>query len=283
MAEGYAGTLQVLDATNNFWGWTAVAREIVRDDQWQEMVDVYVRDKHQLGLKRWFEAHNPHALAQNIERMLEAARQGYWQADAQTVAELKDRWRDLAQRFDRAHRQRRPSSVVSWREPLSQLIETTMYQVSQVFLLPTLALIALLFLYAFWVLGEFAVLAWRRRGGAGRPLLALHRAAAPQGLSEDELDLQAHRLLEGPRIASRVTPMLGLVATMIPMGPALKGLSDGNLARVSDNLTVAFSAVILALIAASITFWVANVRRRWLAEEMLLIAQGITAGPAGAR
>lgn len=100
MDEGYAGTLQVLDATNNFWGWTAVAREIVRDDQWQEMVDVYVRDKHQLGLKQWFEAHNPHALAQNIERMLEAARQGYWQADDQTVAELKDRWRDLAQRFD---------------------------------------------------------------------------------------------------------------------------------------------------------------------------------------
>lgn len=100
MDEGYAGTLQVLDATNNFWGWTAVAREIVRDDQWQEMVDVYVRDKHQLGLKQWFEAHNPHALAQNIERMLEAARQGYWQADAKTVAELKDRWRDLAQRFD---------------------------------------------------------------------------------------------------------------------------------------------------------------------------------------
>ncbi|WP_119965076.1 cobaltochelatase subunit CobN [Simplicispira lacusdiani] len=100
MDEGYAGTLQVLDATNNFWGWTAVAREIVRDDQWQEMVQVYVRDKHQLGLKKWFEAHNPHALAQNIERMLEAARQGYWQADAATVAELKDRWRDLAQRFD---------------------------------------------------------------------------------------------------------------------------------------------------------------------------------------
>jgi biopolymer transport protein ExbB/TolQ len=31
--------------------------------------------------------------------------------------------------------------------------------------------------------------------------------------------------------------------------------------------------VILALIAASITFWVTNVRRRWLAEEMLQIAQ----------
>lgn len=100
MAEGYAGTLQVLDATNNLWGWTAVAREIVRDDQWQEMVDVYVRDKHQLGLQGWFEQHNPHALAQNIERMLEAARQGYWQADAATVSELKARWQDLSRRFD---------------------------------------------------------------------------------------------------------------------------------------------------------------------------------------
>ena len=100
MAEGYAGTLQVLDATNNFWGWTAVAREIVRHDQWQEMVEVYVRDKHRLGLKNWFERENPHALAQTIERMLEAARQGYWQTDAATVDELKQRWRDLSARFD---------------------------------------------------------------------------------------------------------------------------------------------------------------------------------------
>src|SRR5690606_13455804 len=87
--EGYAGTLQVLDGINNFWGWQATAREIVRDDQWQEFVDVYVKDKHNLGLKDWFESKNPHALAQTIERMLEAARQGYWQADPTTVKELK--------------------------------------------------------------------------------------------------------------------------------------------------------------------------------------------------
>ncbi len=155
---------------------------------------------------------------------------------------------------------------------MSTLIETTMYELAQLFLLPTLALIALLFVYAFWCLGQFVMLASRRRNGGGRPLLAAHRATSG-GLSDDELDLRAHRLLEAPRIASRVTPMLGLVATMIPMGPALKGLSDGNLAQVSQNLMVAFSAVILALIAASITFWVANVRRRWLAEEIVAVQQ----------
>ncbi len=98
MKEGYAGTLQVLDGVNNFAGWQSVAREIVRDDQWQEFVDVYVRDKHKLGLKDWFERQNPHALAQSIERMLEAARQGYWKADKTTVDELKARYRELANR-----------------------------------------------------------------------------------------------------------------------------------------------------------------------------------------
>ena len=164
---------------------------------------------------------------------------------------------------------------------MSTTLESTMYTVAQLFLLPTLLLIAALFLYAFWVLGEFVMLALRRRQGAGRPLVAAYRAAGPAGLSEDELDLRAHKLLEGPRIASRVTPLLGLVATMIPMGPALKGLSDGNLAQVSSNLTVAFSAVILALIAAAITFWVSNVRRRWLTEEVLEIAQGRHAAARG--
>jgi small-conductance mechanosensitive channel len=156
---------------------------------------------------------------------------------------------------------------------MSSLLEQSMYLVAQWFLLPTLALITLLFLYAFWVLGAFLVHLARRRSGGGRPLLAAHLAAGPEGLSEDELDLRAHKLMEGPRIASRVTPMLGLVATMIPMGPALRSLSDGNLAAVSQNLTVAFSAVILALIAASITFWVVNIQRRWLAEEVVEIGR----------
>ncbi|WP_370681457.1 cobaltochelatase subunit CobN [Comamonas sp. GB3 AK4-5] len=100
MKEGYSGTLRVLDATNNLWGWTAVAHEIVRDDQWQEMADVYVNDKHQLGVQQWMEERNPHAYAQTMERMLEAARKGYWQADAATLSQLKARYSALQQRFD---------------------------------------------------------------------------------------------------------------------------------------------------------------------------------------
>jgi biopolymer transport protein ExbB/TolQ len=61
--------------------------------------------------------------------------------------------------------------------------------------------------------------------------------------------------------------MLGLVATMIPMGPALVAVTSGNARGVSQNLVVAFSAVIIALLSASITFVVLSVRRRWLLTE----------------
>jgi cobaltochelatase CobN len=98
--EGYSGTTEILDSINNFWGWQVTAPGTVRADQWQEFADVYVKDKHKLGLKQWFERHNPHALAQTIERMLEAARQEYWDADPKVVAELKVRYRELARRHD---------------------------------------------------------------------------------------------------------------------------------------------------------------------------------------
>ncbi|RZT38429.1 cobaltochelatase CobN [Cupriavidus agavae] len=99
-AEGYSGALNVLDTVNNFWGWTATAPEIVRDDQWTEFAEVYVRDKHQLGLDAWFERHAPQAQAQVIERMLEAARKGYWRADADLLKTLAQRYDTLARRHD---------------------------------------------------------------------------------------------------------------------------------------------------------------------------------------
>ncbi len=98
--EGYSGTTEMLDAINNFWGWQVTAPDIVRDDQWQEFADVYVRDKYRLGMRDYFERANPAALAQMIERMLEAVRKDYWQADAATVRELAARYRDLAIRRD---------------------------------------------------------------------------------------------------------------------------------------------------------------------------------------
>jgi biopolymer transport protein ExbB/TolQ len=160
-------------------------------------------------------------------------------------------------------------------------LEILMYDASQLFLAPTLLAIAALFLYAFHACGAFLWQAWQRRLGlaAGFELIEAHRANPALAIAE--LEAVASQRLEVSRIATRVAPMLGLVATMIPMGPALKALGDGQLADVSHSLMVAFSAVILALIAAALTFWAHSVRRRWYATDLLAVEKGLPAdGPA---
>jgi cobaltochelatase CobN len=98
--EGYAGTLQMLNTINNFWGWQTMDRNVVRDDQWQEFHEVYVNDRYDLGLREWFEQSNPAALAQIAERMLEAIRKGYWQAGEQTRRELVEVYQEIARAHD---------------------------------------------------------------------------------------------------------------------------------------------------------------------------------------
>ncbi|WP_006788193.1 cobaltochelatase subunit CobN [Thiorhodospira sibirica] len=98
--EGYAGTLNILDTVNNFWGWQAVAPEVVRDDQWESFVDVYIRDALELGIREWFAEHNPNALAQITERMLEAIRKGYWQAADDTVQTLLELYHEALTELD---------------------------------------------------------------------------------------------------------------------------------------------------------------------------------------
>lgn len=147
-------------------------------------------------------------------------------------------------------------------------LDTSMYQLGQLFLAPVLIAIAALFAYAFYALGAFLWQGWQRRAGhaGGFELIGLWQAQP--ALSTQELELIALQRLDVARIVTRVAPMLGLVATMIPMGPALRALGDGQLSDVSQALAIAFSAVILALIAASITYTVLNMRRRWYAAEL---------------
>lgn len=156
---------------------------------------------------------------------------------------------------------------------LQLIIESALYSASQIFMLPVLLTVMLLFLYAFYALGGFLLQSRQRKQNQAPAFDLLHSFKKQPSLNDTELETLAFKRLEAPRIVTRVTPMLGLVATMIPMGPALKSLGSGDMVQVSDNLTVAFSAVILALVAASITYWIVNVRRRWYAEEMVLIAR----------
>ncbi len=147
-------------------------------------------------------------------------------------------------------------------------IESFLYEVSKFFLIPVLVLLCVMFVYALFCLGTLLFdLGLRLLRGQGRQPIAQFLRSHPKATQED-LELQVLKQIELQRIVSRIAPMLGLVATMIPMGPALIAVSAGNAQGMAQNLVVAFSAVIVALLSAAMTYVVQSVRKRWLLEEL---------------
>lgn len=79
--------------------------------------------------------------------------------------------------------------------------------------------------------------------------------------------LARHRL-ERADLLARIPPMLGLMATIIPLGPGLAALGQGDPAQLASAVTVAFDATVLGLTAGIAGLVIGKLRRRWY-EELL--------------
>lgn len=67
---------------------------------------------------------------------------------------------------------------------------------------------------------------------------------------------------------TRVAPMLGLMGTLIPLGPALTALASGNIAMLSSNLVVAFTATVIGVLIGCSAFTMNLIRRNWYQQDM---------------
>jgi biopolymer transport protein ExbB/TolQ len=67
---------------------------------------------------------------------------------------------------------------------------------------------------------------------------------------------------------ARVGPMLGLMGTLIPLGPALTGLGSGDIQQLSANLVLAFSTTVVGLVIASAAYGMGVCRRSWYARDL---------------
>jgi biopolymer transport protein ExbB/TolQ len=74
--------------------------------------------------------------------------------------------------------------------------------------------------------------------------------------------------LEKSRLVTRAGPMLGLMGTLIPMGPALLALAGGDIETLANNLIIAFGSTVLGLAAGLIGHTISMVRSRWYEQDM---------------
>lgn len=98
-------------------------------------------------------------------------------------------------------------------------------------------------------------------------LLRSDSTAMRQRLLSD-FEIEADKDLAVSKTLGKMGPMLGLMGTLIPMGPALVGLSTGDIASMAYNMQVAFATTVVGLFAAAIGFVTEQVKQRWYLQEM---------------
>ena len=147
-------------------------------------------------------------------------------------------------------------------------------------------LVALCFIYAGDMISEYSKRSKdfddKFKGGhlsgfceAVKMLIAEHRNPHDEnalsvkiGRLLQEYDAEAGRKLGNTRLLIRIGPMLGLMGTLIPLGPALLGLSAGNIEQLANNLVIAFTSTVVGLLIGAVSLAVASVRQRWYSQDL---------------
>ena len=62
---------------------------------------------------------------------------------------------------------------------------------------------------------------------------------------------------------SKVAPMLGLMGTLIPLGPGIIAIGTGDTSLLSESLLVAFDTTITGLVVASLSLFISTIRKSW--------------------
>ena len=81
-------------------------------------------------------------------------------------------------------------------------------------------------------------------------------------------EIAADKDLAISKTLTKLGPILGLMGTLIPMGPALAGLASGDIASMAYNMQIAFATTVVGLVAGAVGFLTQQVKQRWYLQDM---------------
>ena len=91
------------------------------------------------------------------------------------------------------------------------------------------------------------------------------REAWALNLIEEEEVVMA-KSLEKVDIVTRIGPTLGLMGTLIPMGPGLAALGSGDVTTLANAIIVAFDTTVVGIGSGAVAYVISKIRRRWYEE-----------------
>ncbi len=95
-ATSAAGFAEIV---RNTYGWNVMKPSVIDNEMWDEIYNVYVKDKFNLGVQDFFEQQSPAALQEITAVMMETARKGMWKASEQQLADLSNLHTELIRKY----------------------------------------------------------------------------------------------------------------------------------------------------------------------------------------
>lgn len=88
------------EIVRNTYGWNVMKPKAIDKEMWDEIYNVYVKDKFNLGVKEFFENQNPAALQEMTAVMMETARKGMWKASREQLKEIAKLHTELVNKYN---------------------------------------------------------------------------------------------------------------------------------------------------------------------------------------
>lgn len=96
------------------------------------------------------------------------------------------------------------------------------------------------------------------------------REALARQLIADE-EARYRKITKITDIAARIAPMFGLMGTLIPLGPGLIALGQGDTKTLSDSLLIAFDTTVAGLVTGAVSYVISGIRKGWYERYMVAL------------
>ncbi|MGN0039097.1 MAG: MotA/TolQ/ExbB proton channel family protein [Coriobacteriales bacterium] len=109
---------------------------------------------------------------------------------------------------------------------------------------------------------------------AGLPADALFALAKGQ---VQDFERRYRKLAGYTDLMAKVAPMMGLVCTLVPLGPGIVAMGQGDMNTLSSSLGVAFDGTVAGLVSAMAAMCISHVRKRWYSGYQAAVEALMTA------
>ncbi len=95
---------------------------------------------------------------------------------------------------------------------------------------------------------------------------------AREALASELVSSEETRLIKSTNktdILVRLGPILGLLGTLIPLGPGLAALGSGDITTLAESLTIAFDTTVTGLAVGGVGYLISKFKKQWYESDLI--------------